>query len=281
MMWLRVMIALEPGGLEEGRGFEFGGELPWVLGRMPPHAPSLEDPSISRRHAVISLTPRGFLIENVSGHNGMFIDGTEILPGQDALLPDETCHVQLGSVVFELKWLEETRPFTQALPPHAENEALAAAWSPTSPALRAVLPEPKEAPKPLFALTRDGDCCTVQCKGRLVALKPSCALALYALCTRPGQVVHSWDMLDEMGGEYDLAQAVSGLRREVRELIQVGWLARHELAALISRTSAHPSLDELMAMEDAALVRRLVLSRRGHGYALMVPEIEVDLSSEG
>lgn len=284
MIFLKVLWTNEPGGLEEGEGFEFTGDPPWELGRAPHYGPELKDRSISRRHAVISLSPhaRRWRIENVSRHNGVFVDGDEVIAGEAADLPDEVCHVQLGSVVFELKWLEETRPFTQAIDP-ARAQAMMLAADPSEEHTLEAITEanPGSAGSPMFSLTRDGDCCAVHCKGKLLSLKPSCALAFYSLCKQPGEVVHGWDMLDEMGGEYDLPQAISGVRRELRGLMKAGWLTRKEIIMAINSTSALHQDDELQALDEAALLRRFLISRRGHGYALMLPQEKISLNDEG
>ncbi len=278
IMFLRVLMTLAPGGLEEGEGFEFSGDAPWVLGRAPGFGPELKDRSISRKHGEVVQRDDGqWVISNVSGHNGMFVDGQEVEPGESCILPGEVCHLQLGSVVFELKWLQETRPFTHVL---GYGSALAVS--------KVVQPEPEEQTMEAddyegawFELNRDGDCCTVHLKGRLLTMKPSCALVLYALCKYPGEVVHGWDILDEMGGEYDLPQAISGLRRHLREAVEMGWLSRAELERAITTASMQVKPQELKALDLGSLMRKFIMSRRGHGYALMVQKENIALSEDG
>lgn len=284
MMFLKVVMTLAPGGLEEGEGFEFTGEPPWELGRAPGFGPELLDRSISRKHARITFDDQQerWWIENISGHNGIFVDGEEVAPGSRHVLPDELCHLQLGSVIFELKWLQETRPFTSALvPPGKAHGSQTPHAEPTEEFSSLTTTSAAEEQLPWFELSRDGDCCTVHCKGRLLTMKPSCALALYALCTKPGEVMHSWDVLDVMGGEYDLAQAISGVRRELRDLLELGWLTRAELIDAILGAGAQWHREELLELDDAGLLRKFLMSRRGHGYVLMMSSEKISLHDEG
>ena len=288
MMFLKVVMTLAPGGLEEGEGVEFTDEPPWELGRAPGFGPELQDRSISRKHARVDYDPstERWWIENISGHNGLFVDGSEVAPGRRHLLPEEMCHLQLGSVIFELKWLQETRPFTSALvpPDRASHGRVTKPVEATEEfSSLSVVPEPAESSEGAawFELSRDGDCCTVHCKGRLLTMKPSCALALYALCTKPGEVMHSWDVLDVMGGEYDLAQAISGVRRELRDLLELGWLTRDEIMGELLRASAQWQREDLIALDDSGLLRKFLMSRRGHGYVLMLGAEKISLQDEG
>lgn len=270
MVFLRVVLGSGLGGIEEGEGFELVGEPPWELGRAPHQGPSLEDRSISRRHARL-LNEQGdrWYVENISRHNGVFVDGEEIVPGERLEIGPEQFHLQLGSVVFEVRWLEETLPFRQVL------------RSPEQRRAGEVKEVGEQEGGALFTLSRDGDCCVVRCKGKLLALKPSCALAFYALCERAGEVVHGWDILDVMGGEFDLPQAISGVRRELREVMESGWLTRQEVIEGILQMRALEDDEELGDLDDGALIRRFILSRRGHGYALMLPGEKIALIDEG
>ncbi len=82
----------------------------WTLGRDPDLCDVLlEDPMVSRRHAVISLTPEGFSLENLSSvnpatQNGKVIEGPVLLKESDVL--------QIGSTFFR---------FTERAPAKAEE----------------------------------------------------------------------------------------------------------------------------------------------------------------
>lgn len=76
--------------------FEQGTE--WVLGRDPDVASQvLEDPMVSRRHVICTLTPEGFLLENLSSVNPATQNGKVIA---EAVLLREGDIIQVGSTFF-------------------------------------------------------------------------------------------------------------------------------------------------------------------------------------
>jgi hypothetical protein len=93
--------------------------------------------------------------------------------------------------------------------------------------------------------------------------------------------LHSWDLQELMGVDCNLPQALSGVRRAFRDLLAEGWLTPHELRALIARASGGQHLRRLEEMDDAALTRHFVMTRRGHGAILMAPPEAVLTEEEG
>ena len=252
---MRALRVSGQGALQVGDAFELASEA--TVGRSPSCDLRLDDRTISRTHARFAVRHEQWWVENLTANNALFLNGQEVAPGSSAPLPGEPHHIQLGGALF-LSWVAlETQPVHEVI------------------ALDA--PSPRAA---CLEVTRDGDVATVCCHGKLVKMRPSSALVLYALGVQAGQVVHRWDLLDAIGREVDLAQAVSGLRRALRRLIEAGDWARSEVEALIEQASTgdQASLGDL---GHAALLRHLVVSRRGHGYALQAPRWSIVVREAG
>ncbi len=61
----------------------------WLIGRSPNCAIAVEDPSISRRHAVIGHRPnQGFYIIDVGSSNGTFVNDSRLIAMEQCLLND-------------------------------------------------------------------------------------------------------------------------------------------------------------------------------------------------
>ena len=76
--------------------FEEGTE--WVLGRDPEVSYQvLEDPMVSRRHAVCRLTDSGYVLENLSAINPASVNGKTI---ENSILLQEGDLVQIGNIFF-------------------------------------------------------------------------------------------------------------------------------------------------------------------------------------
>ncbi len=231
-----------------------------LIGRGPEADLRLDDRSVSRAHARLAWRGDAWVVENVSAHNGLFLDQQPIAPGEQRLLPREA-HLQVGAVLLEIHALEGTLPFHDPLP------------TPPAP--------PRAQDLPFLDLLRDGDSCAVRCKGRFVAMKPSCALVLFALASSPGQVVHDWDLQEITGQSYDLPQAISGIRRAFRHLLDEGWVTPQEICDHILAVSTGPHTSDLSDLDASQLLRRFVMARRGHGYILMLPERAVRADEAG
>lgn len=259
---LTVRQTSTPEGLALGATLAVASEA--VLGRSPEATVQLADRTISRRHARVWPTSSGWQVCHLAEGNGAFLDGAPLAVGVETPLIDGSS-LQLGGVVFAVQVVLGTLPFTTPL-------------RPLRPAPAAIEPLTVGASgEPLLVVRRDGDGCTVHCGERLLPLAPTAALVLAALAARPGVVVHGWDIHEDVGYACNLPQAVSAIRRALRALIDEGSLAAGPLAQAVASVYAEaPVADDV-----GALLRALVLARRGHGYGLMLPAQQVRVETEG
>lgn len=220
-----------------------------LVGRSADNDLVLADATVSRVHARLARSDSGWRIENLSQGNGVFVERREVPPGHIADVPPGACSVQIGGLLFACETLEGTRPVTEAL----------------DPGLSQLRPLP---PLARLRVSRDGDAATVHVNDRLVTIKPLASLVLHALAERPGDVVHEWDLLERIDRDAHLPQAVSEIRRAFRRLADAGVLSEDDVRAWIQSTAAG---DTPKTVSGAALYRQLVVARRGHGYALLVP----------
>ncbi|CAM0116763.1 type III secretion system inner membrane ring subunit SctD [Rhabdochlamydiaceae symbiont of Dictyostelium giganteum] len=83
--------------LEEG--------VEWIVGRDPDEVSIvLEDPMVSRKHAVLRLTPEGFTLENLSHVNPVMRNGVEVL---DPISLFEGDLIQIGNTLFRFSEHQE------------------------------------------------------------------------------------------------------------------------------------------------------------------------------
>ena len=258
---LVVIKTTESSSLQSGTSFTVRGEA--ILGRSIESNVHLQDRTISRRHARVFEDENCWWVENLTAHNGVFIDETSVASGQRQLLSNNAS-LQIGGVLFTVQLLQETIPVTKAMEMSTSSSVT----------------QGTQQRAPFLKIVRDGDYCTVSCKGRFVPMKPSASLALFALASNPAQVVHTWDIQEIMGSSYNLPQALSEVRRSLLALLKEGWIDIDELRTLFVEV-AGGSRDELEAMEAAALARQIIVARRGHGYILRLPPSAVDIDEEG
>ena len=207
------------------------------------------DPTVSRVHARVWCEAGTWWIENLASANGLFVEGAAVEAGARARLPDRCDALQLGGALFAVAHVAPTAPVIQPL-----------AHGPVA--------APQDA---VFRLVRDGDSCDVRLNGRFVPMKPLTALVFWVLASRAPAVVHEWDLHDEVGRPFHLAQAVSDLRRALRRLVDEGWLDAATVRAWVREVGAGSVLEGLDEADVSALSRRWVLARRGHGYVLLMP----------
>lgn len=229
------------GSLPPGTTFKVQGQA--RVGRDPGVELCLPDRTVSRLHAHLKELDQGWVVENLTAHNGVFIDGQRVPGGQRAPLPESAQLLQLGGVLLQVHVMLGTWPVVEPLSPQPG----------------------------LLRLVRDGDSCSLFCAERFVPIKPSSALALHALAQQPGQVMHSWDLSEAMGRSYHLPQAISGARRALRGLMERGEVEVEQARSWVREASAGQPVEGLEAMDPEKLARRLVMARRGHGYILMAP----------
>lgn len=240
-----------------GHAFSVTGEA--TVGRGVDVDLRVDDITVSRRHAHLEVTEAGLTIEAASASNGVFVDGARVEFGATTTITDGTHKVQLGGVLFEVSPMAATRPVLEPM-------TLASAKHPRAPFL---------------TIARDGDQCTVQCKGRFLDIHASAARALYALCSTPSKLVHEWDIQDAVGGPSNIQQLMSTIRRGIRLLIENGHVSLAEIRTLIEANSAGERLEGLAEMNAQQLLRRFVLSRRGHGYLICLAESDVAVEEVG
>lgn len=253
-MRARVLRVVGPGRLHEGELFDLPEGA--VIGRDPGVEVRLDHPSVSRRHARITA----LRIENLSASSGLFVDGARLGPGEACALA-EGSHLQIGAVLLGVLGPAETEPFCSPIP--LERAPL------------------DDAAAPIFVITRDGDACVVQFAGRYLDLQAAAARAFAALSASPSQVVHVWDIQEAVGTTGAVAPLVTAIRRAVRSLLDDGALDEALLRGLIARSGSGDRLASLESLDRDALLRRLVLSRRGHGYVLCLPPDAVRIVDAG
>lgn len=209
-----------------------------TLGRQHGADVLLPSSTVSRTHA--RLTPSGdaWRLEALTAGNGTFIDGEPVPVGspQPVTLGSS---VQIGGIVLTLEAAASTTPVLQ----------------------------PLETPRPLLHARLDGDATVIHCGEHLLNVAPQPARALTVLMEHAGTPVHRWDLLDAVGRNADLDRCISKLRRALRDALAAGRIPRGPLLEGILQVQGAP-VDEL---DDDALVRRLIWSRRGHGYVLCLP----------
>jgi ABC-type multidrug transport system ATPase subunit len=125
-------------GLElraEGNTWQTNAGRTWMIGRAYEADIRLENPRVSRRHAVLQATPAGWILLNHST-NGMFVDGTRI---ESLTITSRPVTVWLGSA--------SSGEALHIRPVHANNQ-------PTTPAVPPQLrrPNPQQRPRPPSAI---------------------------------------------------------------------------------------------------------------------------------
>lgn len=110
----------------------------------------------------------------------------------------------------------------------------------------------------LLEVQVDAGKCSVYAGGQLLPVAPSGAAVLGVLVEHAGKPVHRWDLLEVVGPNANLDKVVSKLRGTLREALRDGCLDASEVVALLGGGE-----------ED--LVKRLLVTRRGHGYLLALP----------
>ena len=106
-------------GPEAGRRFELRGET--VVGREGADV-TIEDPELSRRHAVLRPTAHGVVVEDLGSSNGTFVNGRRI---EGPTLVGETATLRLGGTELELGFPAGTQP-RAVIPPREETTVVRA-----------------------------------------------------------------------------------------------------------------------------------------------------------
>ncbi len=97
-----------------GQVFSFDEGDEWVLGRDPDAATVvLEDPMVSRKHAICRISAEGFFLENLSSVNPVTQNGKVV---EDVVLLKEGDIVQIGSTFFRFTEINPTPEKKEELP---------------------------------------------------------------------------------------------------------------------------------------------------------------------
>jgi pSer/pThr/pTyr-binding forkhead associated (FHA) protein len=88
-------------GPYEGKVFELDKESV-VLGRDVTNDIIFPDPEVSRRHSRLSLTPRGYVLEDLDSTNGTFVNGEQLTEPRLLLVGDQIGLSQKLIITFEL-----------------------------------------------------------------------------------------------------------------------------------------------------------------------------------
>jgi pSer/pThr/pTyr-binding forkhead associated (FHA) protein len=81
-------------------------EVDHSIGRTPNNSIPLNDPSVSSRHAHITRTPEGFVVEDLGSRNGTFVNGDKV-SGKHPLKDGDV--LRFGKVVLTFNIAQEAR----------------------------------------------------------------------------------------------------------------------------------------------------------------------------
>lgn len=235
---LRILRVPDGSVLVQGTGFPLAG-AEVVVGRAPDADVVLADGTVSRQHLRVLLGPP-VRIEALTASNGTFLDDVPLPPGELVEVPAHAARLQLGGVVVALVQLADTEPVLEPLG--------AGGVGPTEPVL---------------AIQWDAGQCVARCGGRDLGLTGAAARFLGLLAEQPGEVVHHWDLEQELDTTH-LAPLATAARHALLAAIRAGALSVAHVRARVRAATVDTS--EAETLPD--LMRDLVQSRRGHGYVL-------------
>lgn len=245
-----------------GRVFPFRGRV--LVGRSPEADLRVDEPTVSRRHAELHTEGGAFLeVRAISRGSATFVNEEPLEAGEVQRLVHFPALLQVGGVLLQIAPQRRTEPWLEAL------------------AVGGPLPGQQAArgDVPLLHISRDGDACAVRVLGRHLEIPGAAARVLWELGRNAGRVVHQWELQDAAGAEANLPQLVSVTRRALRRLVEKDVLQRTQVEALMRRAAEGERLEALGEESLEALMRKLILSRRRHGYVLCLPP-EVVLCEE-
>jgi len=238
---LQVLQAPEGSALAEGTSWPIVGSAA-VIGRSPTADVMVADRTVSREHVRIHVGPPTS-IEVLTSSNGTFIDQLAVEPGSPVPLGPEGARLQLGGVLLGLVPLAATEPVLEPLGMRSPARAL-------------------------LSVTWDAGQCLVRCGDRDLGLTGAPARLLGVLAGRAGEVVHHWDLEQELGTLH-LAPLVTAVRKALADAMDAGVLSESLLRERLSQATGDD------AGERHQLMRQVVQSRRGHGYVLHLQAADV------
>src|SRR5512137_2214621 len=96
---MTIMVFVHNGPLK-GRSMQINKDSA-SIGRGPDNDIRIDDPSVSKRHAMIFKTPKGYSIEDLRSQNGTWIDGSLIASGKKIEI-DIGVPISLGNVLVSV-----------------------------------------------------------------------------------------------------------------------------------------------------------------------------------
>ncbi|MEO0601006.1 MAG: FHA domain-containing protein [Myxococcota bacterium] len=242
---VRVLRAPEGSALAEGTALPVRQAVS-ILGRSPDADVVLPDRTVSRHHARIEVgeTVR---VTALTSSNGTFLGQLPLREGEPVSVPAHGAELQLGGVVLDLVVLADTAPVFEPV------------------AAKARLSEPA-----LLTVVWDGGQCVARTGRRDLGLTAAPARFLGLLAEQAGDVVHYWDLEQELQTPH-LAPLASAVRQAFLGALQSGSL---------DAARVHEQVRDLCGIEasrlaDSELMRSLVQARRGHGYVLNLSDVVV------
>ncbi len=231
---LQVLQVPEGSALAVGTSWPIVGPQA-VIGRSPTADVMVGDRTVSRAHVRVHAGPPT-RVEVLTSSNGTFVDQRPVGVGSPVVVGPQGARLQLGGVLLGLAPLVATEPVLEPL------VSLAAAAA-------------------LLSITWDAGQCVVRSGGRDLGVTGAAARLLGVLAGRAGEVVHHWDLEQELGTLH-LAPLVTAVRNALSEAVDAEVLGEGVLRQRVERATGERASDR------KELMRQLVQSRRGHGYVL-------------
>ncbi len=110
------------GGPNDGKTLSLSGG-PLVLGRGPDNDIDVNDDTVSRRHALMLETSRGFIVRDLNSANGTFINRQRLGEEERALSHGDRMRVGSGKVTLIFRQKGPTTLSMHAQPPVEDEEA--------------------------------------------------------------------------------------------------------------------------------------------------------------
>jgi len=208
-----------------------------IVGRSPTADVMVADRTVSREHVRIEVGPPT-RVHVLTRSNGTFIDQQPASPDTPIDVGPDGARLQLGGVLLALATLTATEPVLEPLgaaPP---------------------------APSVPLTVTWDAGQCQIRCGDRDLGLTGAPARLFGVLAGRAGEVVHHWDLEQELGTLH-LAPLVTAIRKALSDAVDHGVLSEE-----LFRDRLKAATGDDGAGDRNALMRKVVQSRRGHGYVL-------------
>lgn len=263
-----VRVRGEPGRVVVGQRLTTEGAS-ISLGRAADASVRLDDATVSRRHAELTLGPSGICARVLTERGSTFVSGEVVEAGNAVESKGDILQIQLGRILLrvDVSRSPTTVSYSEALGP-LDTVSLLQGGRGTRGAKGASEP-------PFFSFRWDCGTCHLQCCGVSVETYPAAARVLAAIAGGRGNAVSHADIQEAVGETTNIDQQVSYLRRDLRTWVEQGIVS---IEALRRRVAEHaPTLDAdvIESMDLRDLVRRFLSSRRGYGYQISLGASDV------